>query len=196
MIQKSISWALTSYVTNTLIDAKFNWGSRPLVSKTGASYSGPDAKHYHDYHCLYSSVFSLPVIVFLCSIVSLETCLNFLSNTFNCSSIKKLMSNIFLFVFSVCSSILDWPVILFLPVASSWGLVAFLLWRHLITSSSSKLLTKSLTLLLNMFDNGLNSYYNFLLYPNAYFNICFRNIVRIFLFYLTWLPTQLSPIWI
>lgn len=155
-----------------------------------------DTKRYLDYHCLYGSVFSLLVVVFLCSIVSLETCLILsLSITFNCSSIKKLMSNIFLFVSSVSSSILDWPVILFFPVASSRGLVVFLLWRHLITSSSSKLLIRSLSLLINMFNNGLNSCYNFLPYPNAYFHIRFRSIVRILLFYLTWLPAPLLPIW-
>ncbi len=102
------------------------------------------------------------------------------------------MSDMSSFAPSIRSSGSKWPATLSHPVAVSWRLVAFLFWRRLMTFSSSELSIRSLSLLLNIFDNNTTSSYNFSFCPNACFNPCFWSIVRIFLFLSARFPAQVS----
>lgn len=49
----------------------------------------------------------------------------------------------------------------------------------------SELIIRSLSLLLKMFNNSTTSFFDSLSYPNACFNIYFRSILKIFLFWST-----------
>ena len=156
---------------------------------------------------MYALVFLLPAFAFPCSLVGLESrFFLFLSITIYYSLITNLTSDKLLFASFISSFIPEWPAILFFftapsslpkwpttpffPVAGSWGLVAFLFWHRLLTSLLSKLLTCSLSLLLNMLDNGTTFSYKFLSWPNACFNTRFYNIVRIFPFLSAWFLAQ------
>ena len=92
------------------------------------------------------------------------------------------------------SLIAKWPETLVLLVAGSWGLVAFFFWRQLMISLSLELSTRSLSLSLNMLDNGTTSSCNSSPRPNACFNTRFCNIVKIFSFLLARFFAQVLPI--
>lgn len=111
--------------------------------------------------------------------------------------LRKLTSNMSLFISSIPSPLLEYPATSFLPIAfssiSKWpitlflliphsqGLVVILVWWQLIIFFMSKLLIRSSILLLYILDNSTTSFCNFLPCLNACFNICFLNRVRIIL---------------
>ena len=138
-------------------------------------------KQDFDERCLYTSVYSLQLGAFPCLLVGLEFCpFLSLSVTFYYSSSKKTnLKDVSLYILHLFP-ISEWPVTLFLSIPNSRGLVAFLVWRRLITSFSSEVLTRSSSLLLYALDNGITSSCNSLLSLNTYFNTRFQSIVRIF----------------
>ena len=156
---------------------------------------GWKTKQNHDHRCLYALMFSLLIDFFFVHLYFRVS--SFYQLHFVILWLKKLTSKKFLFtpfitfLFLECPatifflvtpfSISEWRVTLFLPVPNRQELVAFLVWRWLMIFSSLELSSWSLILLLNSLDNGMTFSCNSLFLLNAYFNIYFRNLMRIFL---------------
>lgn len=94
------------------------------------------------------------------------------------SSISKQLATLFLSII-LSSIVLEKSAIPFFPIASSQGLVIFLCSWWLMISSAQELLTRLLSLLLYLFDNGTTSSHNSLSHLNAYFNTSFQSIMKI-----------------
>ncbi len=154
-----------------------------------------EAKRYLDYHCFYASVFPLLAVAFPGLFSDLKSRLFLpMSVTFYYSSIKipdvrriPLFTLHLLFWFSVTSNSIP-------PCSGELRACSISISLAADDIFLVKVMTKLLSLLLNILDNSMTPSYNSSLRPNACFITHFRSIMRIFSFIFARFPAQISPI--